>query len=52
MLMQYLYKNNDNVSLCFKDACINAVGNNAKLITAGVLIVLFTMTLLNLSKIK
>ncbi len=50
--MNYLYKDKDNVSLCFKDACINAIGNNGKLITAGVFIVLLSIAFFNLSKIK
>lgn len=43
---------NDNVSLCFKDACINAIGNNGKLIAIGAFIVLLSLALLNISRIK
>jgi hypothetical protein len=49
--MNYL-KNSDDVSFCYKDACINAFGKNGKLTTAGVFVVLLSITLYNLSKIK
>lgn len=44
--------NNENVKLCYKDACINAVGNNGKLIAAGVFILLVSIALYNLSRIQ
>lgn len=35
MLMQRKLLKNDNVSLCYKEACIHAKGTNANLIAVG-----------------
>lgn len=40
--MNYVKKNDDEVDVCYKNACVRAKGKNAEVITFG----LFTMFLL------
>ena len=43
-------RTNDNVSLCYKDNCIHASGQNAKLITFGAFAMLILIGIAALSR--
>lgn len=50
--MNYLKTKEDNVNLCYQDTCVSASGTNGKLIVYGVLVVLVSVAIYYLSKIK
>lgn len=48
--MNNLFRSNDNVSLCHKENCIHASGQNAKLIAFGAFAMLLLIGIAAISK--